>query len=482
MASGKLNQVHTAFAAALGSFIMGLLNVWPSYTAPQLKAENTTLLSTPLTDFQVPLLGSLPSLGAMIGTGVVGLIINKFGRKIGGLAICIPYVLSWTIIEVSRSSMLILAARFISGVGGGAFLAYAPIFISEVAEASIRGALASFPMIAYGLGLLVSYTIGWFFSYHIIIWFNILMSVLVCLLLFTVKESPTFLVRAKRDEEARVSLAAYRGVSASSMVVFEELASLKAQLMPAVQLVSINEDPVKSEDGENQKLKLENDAVNEEKPKMSPLKQLFTEPASRRAFTVLAVVITNQVFMGMVPVQVYAKSVFNKADPANADLYSVVFALVFLGGCTLSAVIADLAGRKILIILSSVSLALCLVTLGLQMQIKFAPDWVTVFIVMAYCFCFMCGAGSIPYVLLTEIFSPEVQNVASMIIIEWVWFTNFLIIGIFPLLIKLIGMHGIFFTFAGVSILNAALAYIMVPETKGLTSLQIQDLFLRRKK
>ncbi|XP_013194385.2 facilitated trehalose transporter Tret1 [Amyelois transitella] len=483
MASGKLYQVYTAFAVALGSFVMGSLNVWPSYTTSLFTAENTTLLSTAMSDSEVSLLGSLPSLGAMIGTGVCGLIIDKIGRKIGGLAICLPYVLSWAIIEVSSSSMLILAARFISGVGGGAFLAYAPIFISEVAETSIRGALASFPMVAYGLGLLCSYILGWFCSYHIIIWLNILMSVSVCLLLFLVKESPTYLVRQKRDEDARKSLAAYRGVSASSMIVTEELATLKAQLSPPTQLISINEDSqTKTDEGENEKLNLENGTVDEELPKMSPIKLLFTEPASRRAFTVLGVIITMQVFMGIVPVQVYAKNVFKEADPANADLFSVIFALVFISGCSLTAGIADLAGRKVLVIVSSVLVAIWLVVLGLQMQLKFAPEWVTVLIIMTYCFCFMFGAATVPYILLTEIFCPEVQNIASMIIIEWVWFINFVIIGVFPYFVKFFGMHGTFYMFAAVGILNATFSYFMVPETKGLSNMQIQDLLVRRKK
>lgn len=38
---------------------------------------------------------------------------------------------------------MVLAARFLGGISGGAFLVIAPIFISEVAEDSIRGTLAS---------------------------------------------------------------------------------------------------------------------------------------------------------------------------------------------------------------------------------------------------------------------------------------------------------------------------------------------------
>lgn len=46
-------------------------------------------------------------------------------------------------IDFTTSSTVILLARFIMGISGGAFLIHSPIYISEVAEESIRGALAS---------------------------------------------------------------------------------------------------------------------------------------------------------------------------------------------------------------------------------------------------------------------------------------------------------------------------------------------------
>lgn len=46
-------------------------------------------------------------------------------------------------ISVTTSTKVILIARFLGGVAGGGFLVYAPIFISEVAEDSFRGTLAS---------------------------------------------------------------------------------------------------------------------------------------------------------------------------------------------------------------------------------------------------------------------------------------------------------------------------------------------------
>lgn len=51
--------------------------------------------------------------------------------------------------------------------------------------------------------------------------------------------------------------------------------------------------------------------------------------------------------MGMVPVQVYAKTVFTQTDPSRADLYTILFAVVLLSGSALSAIVTDKAGRRV---------------------------------------------------------------------------------------------------------------------------------------
>ncbi|XP_059055770.1 facilitated trehalose transporter Tret1-1-like [Achroia grisella] len=482
MVSGIWFQTFTAITASFGSAAMGLLNVWPSYTKYLYTANDTVLLTNPMTDSEVALLGSLPSLGGMLGTGVVGILIDKFGRRIGGLAITIPFLLSWAIIHMSSTSVLVLMARFLGGIAGGAYLVYGPVFISEVADDSIRGSLATFPNLFYGIGVLLSYILGWFSSYTVIIWINIMVAVVCCLLVMSVKESPIFLLRQNREEDAINAIAHYKGSSPTSVVVLKELSKLKLQLNPIVELIPVNEDSLSTaEDAEKEKLNSEN-IIPEVQQKVSSWRTLISSPSSRRAFLTLFIIITVQVFMGLVPVQVFAKTVFNKADPSKADLFSVLFALMLIFGCFVTAFISDKAGRRVLVISSSTLVAISMVILGAQTQYSFGPAWVTVVIILLYCFFFMCGAGTIPYVLLSEIFTPEVQNIASLLIGEWVWFLNFAIIAVFPYITSCLGMHGAFYIFAGFGVINAIVSFIIVPETKGLSNIDIQEAFLNRRR
>ncbi|XP_046973463.1 facilitated trehalose transporter Tret1-2 homolog isoform X2 [Vanessa cardui] len=383
-------------------------------------------------------------------------------------------------IDLTSSSILILIARFIGGTSSGAFMVHSPIFISEITEESIRGTLTSAPITFYCLGVLASYILGWFLTYRYIIWANIICCLIYVGLMMTVTESPVYLMRQKREEDARLAISHYRGASLSSKVVMEEFSRLKQQITPAVELIAVDSD-AKADEAEKEKLNLNND--DEEKPKMSSFKMLFVSPSSRRAFTIVGLTLSLQVMMGMVAVQVYAKNIFANAAPSlSSHFCSVMFALVLLCGSLLSALFSDKFGRRVLLVMSSIAVGLCLAAMGILIQTSILPPWVTAVLILLYCFSFMFGSGSVPYVLLAEAFIPEVQSIASMLLMEWVWLLNFFIVGVFPFMVKFFGVHGSFYSFACFAILDTIIGLFFVPETKGLTNEQIQETFLRRRK
>ncbi|XP_038218603.1 facilitated trehalose transporter Tret1-like [Zerene cesonia] len=472
---GRLHQYLTTLA----SILSGILNVWPSYTLSYYTSQNTTLLSAPMTSMESSLLGSLPALGALLGTACAGMIIDGFGRKKGGIVIAMPYLFSWLMIDMTSSSIVILVARFVAGIAAGASSVHAPIYISEIAEESIRGALGSAPIASYCIGAMVSYLMGWMLPYRYIIWSGIGLCVIYIGLLMSVKESPVFLMRKNREEEARQSIAHYRGEDLDSKVVMEELSRLKQRLLPAVELVPINESEVEKAEKEN--LNGDNDETVEHK-RMPSYKMLFVSASSRRAFTTVGLVISLQVMMGMVPVQVYAKDIFTKAAPSlSSHMCSVMFAFVLMAGSLSCALFSDRFGRKPLLLSSAIGVCLCLITMGVLMQTNIAPPWVSAVLILMYCFAFSFGAGSVPYLLLSEVFVSEVQNLASMILMEWVWLLNFGILAIFPFMVQYFGVHGSFYFFAVFAVLDIIVALVIVPETKGLTKEQIQEAFLGRR-
>ncbi|XP_050673021.1 facilitated trehalose transporter Tret1-like isoform X2 [Leptidea sinapis] len=338
----KIRQFQVTLACTLGNFLIGLLFVWPSYTLNLYTSKNTTLLSKPMTEIEGSLLGSLPCLGALFGTVLSGIIINGFGRKIGGIAIAMPYIASWLMIDLSSSAIVVLIARFLAGISCGATVVHAPIFISEVADESVRGLLASAIAFFYCFGVLVSYIFGWVLTFRYIVWMNILFCILYVALLLSIMESPVFLLKKRGPEAARESIAYYKGLSSNSKEVTDALARLKQEIMPAVELIAICD----TDELEKEKL---NDDNGVEQEKMPPYKILFLSPAPRRGFIIVALTVSVQILMGMVAVQVYAKTIFAQAAPnLSPHLCSVLFALVLFSGSLFCGFLSDRFGRKIL--------------------------------------------------------------------------------------------------------------------------------------
>ncbi|XP_028173098.1 solute carrier family 2, facilitated glucose transporter member 8-like [Ostrinia furnacalis] len=202
MGNGRAYQILMAVASAAGSLSLGLLYVWPSYTLPMLAASNGTILDAPLTTTEEAMLGALPSLGALVGSALVGMAINTFGRKMANILTTLLYMISWTMIGFTRSITVVLIARFLGGVAGGLTCVITPVYISEVAEDHIRGILASFIVVFYQTGTLTSYFIGWYCSYHAIVWINLAIPIVRILMFLWVPESPVYLMKKNRVENS----------------------------------------------------------------------------------------------------------------------------------------------------------------------------------------------------------------------------------------------------------------------------------------
>ncbi|VVC99951.1 unnamed protein product [Leptidea sinapis] len=421
--------------STLGSFLMGLLFVWPSYTLNLYTSKNTTLLSKPMTEIESSLLGSLPCLGGLFGTA------------------------SWLMIDLSSSSIVVLIARFLGGISCGATLVHTPIFISEVADESVRGLLTSATSFFYCFGVLISFIIGWVLTFRYVVWTNILICILYVALLLSIMESPVFLLKKRGPQE-----------------VSDALARLKQEIMPAVPLTTI----CATDESEKETL---NEDMGIEEEKMPPYKILFFSPAPRRGFIIVALTVALKLLMGMVVVQVYAKSIFAQAAPnLSSHLCSVLFALVLLSGSLFCALFSDRFGRKPLLITSSAIVALCLLCMGVIIHTNLVPAILTAVLMLIFCFAFMMGAGSVPYVLLAELFMSDVQSLASMILMNVMWIVDFFIVGIFPYMIKMFGIHGSFYIFALFGVINVLVGIFLVPETKGISKEEIQKRLLGRQK
>ncbi|XP_048001300.1 solute carrier family 2, facilitated glucose transporter member 8-like [Leguminivora glycinivorella] len=102
--------------------------------------------------------------------------------------------------------------------------------------------------------------------------------------------------------------------------------------------------------------------------------------------------------------------------------------------------------------------------------------WPTVILLSMVLFLYNVGLGSVPYVLISELFSINVRSLASSLLISWMWLSSFFTLRYFGSLATSLGLHGTFYIGACSTLLVSVFIHLMLPETRGLNQKQIDDL------
>lgn len=444
----KMNQYLAATIAALGAVTIGTGLAWTSPVLPILTSTTeTSVLNEPVDRGQASLIGSLIAIGAIFGALPAGSIADKFGRKPVILAFCIPFIISWVLILFAKNVLMLFAARFIAGVATGGLSAIIPMFIGEIAESSIRGALGSFFQMFLTLGILYLYCLG--LSTYTVIAIGCLAVPILLLVLFflVVPETPIYLMKSGNNKKAEVSLRFYRG---SRYDVPLELAAIQREI----------------------------DAAARKKASFS---DLVSSRANLRALIISLGLMVFQQFSGVNAVIFYSNDIFKSAGSTlDPGISAIIVGIVQFIMTALSVVLVDKAGRRILLLLSDFVMALCLGVLGFYFymmedgkdvsSISFLPLLSVIFFIVM----FSLGYGPIPWMMVGELFAPEVKGSATGIAVALNWISAFIVTLCFVFLVKNLGSAATFWIFSVICFVGTLFTFVLVPETKGKTLNQIQ--------
>ncbi|XP_046973615.1 facilitated trehalose transporter Tret1-like [Vanessa cardui] len=441
---------------------MGILFTWPSSTLILFSSANTTL-DRVMTETEVSLLGSLSSISGIFVIPFSGYILDTLGRKKSCLLFYMAQLLCWIIITTCSKVEAILLAMFTFGLSSCMFLVV-QIYVSEFCQESIRGSMTTGSMIFYGIGMLLSYLMGGLMDYRTMNYIGLSMTVLGFVLVSMMKESPLFLMKVGRQKEAAQSIAFYRSAKIDSQIVRDEVEHIKRILRP-----DFDETPA-----EEKKLNLEDASPKS----LSTWQYLKKSRPSQRALLVCIVLYSSAIFQGLVVVQVYAGPLFEQALPTmSSTLSSVLLALVCVVAGFFAAYFVDLIGRRRLMIDASAATGICCLILGSQIQFNWGPNWMTGVLIYLYCVTYTLGAGTVPFVIVAEVFMPEVKSLTSMLSTEWAFVCNFIVLFIFNPLVNALGLGPVFYIFSAFSIMSGIFCHFYLPETKGLTVDVIQERF-----
>lgn len=178
----------------------------------------------------------------------------------------------------------------------------------------------------------------------------------------------------------------------------------------------------------------------------------------------------------------YTATIFKLAGSSlSPNAAAVVVGLVQVFGSWLSTMIIEKAGRRVLIMVSAAGMIICHCTLGIFFLFQhFEYDvssvgWIPLTALSVFVLVYCLGVGPVPYIVVAEVFSPDISSLGNSVCQITMWMVAFPIIKFFPLVAGLLGLHSCFFIFASFCLCTFVFTYFLVPETKGRTIESILD-------
>ncbi|GAB2654856.1 sugar porter family MFS transporter [Saccharopolyspora gloriosae] len=414
--TGHLGHVvMIASAAALGGFLFGYDTSVINGGVDAIQAHFN--VGSALTGLVV----SSALLGSAVGAAIAGGLADRIGRiKVMQIA-AVLFVISAIASAVPFAIWDLAIWRIVGGIAIGIASVIAPAYIAEVAPAAYRGRLTSLQQLAIVLGIalsqLVNYglaaaaggsasnLLGPLQAWQWMLGVAAVPAVVYLVVSSLIPESPRYLVAAGQVDKARSVLAKIEAGDPDSKI-----------------------DEIRA-------------ALGERKPKLSDLRGKFgVLPIVWVGMAIAAL----QQFVGINVIFYYSSSLWQSVGIQESDslLLSLFTSIVNIVGTFIAIALVDKIGRKPLLVIGSIGMAVSLAVTGWAFSFAqvvgedavLPPGWGVVALISASAFVlfFASSWGVVMWVLLGEMFPPRIRAAALAVGTMTNWVANWLVTVSFP--------------------------------------------------
>lgn len=401
--------------------------------------------------------------GCIIGGSLAGFISMTIGRKKGLIVAASLFILSaigsslpeyfnFAGLEVINA---FIVYRVIGGIGVGMASMLSPMYIAEIAPAKIRGKLVSLNQFAIIFGMLVVYFVNYFIAKQgDDLWLSetgwrwmfaseTIPATIFLILLIFVPETPRFLVMKNKSEKAMHVLQKLTGQVQAAFVIEEIKESLKQKSLPWLSFGGL--------------------------------------------IIVIGILISVfQQFVGINVVLYYAPEIFRNMGSATDTslLQTIIVGTVNLTFTVIAILTVDRFGRKPLMIIGALGMAFSMFALGMTFYFKTIGLSSLIFM-LTYTASFAVSWGPVAWVILSEIFPNSIRGAMSIAVAAQ-WIANLAVSWTFPMmndntiLINMFNYGFSYWIYGIMGILAALFIWKIVPETKGKTLEDMDNLWNRK--
>ena len=397
-----------------------------------------------LSSFQQELVTSLLLVGAVIGALTAGRVSDWIGRRPTVLITALVFIVGVLLAAFTPTYPVLLVARVIIGLAVGSASMIVPLYIGEIVPPRVRGGLVSLNQLAITIGILSSYLIDYGLSdsgnWRLMFGLAAIPAAALFLGMLFQRESPHWLIRQGRDDEARDVLRRLRDDS-----------DIEAEIRE----------------------------VHELSQRQGSYRDLIS-PRVRPLVMVGVMLAVFQQITGINTVIYYAPTLLQGAGLGNnaALLANVVNGAVNVGMTVVAIWLLDKAGRRPLLLSGTAGMAVGMAIVGCSFiggsTLHGGLAIVAIAGLLIYTGSFAIGLGPVFWLLIAEIYPLKIRGAAMSVASTANWAANFVVTVSFLTLLGAIGGSGAFFLFGFLTLVALAYFWRKVPETKGRSLQEIE--------
>jgi sugar porter (SP) family MFS transporter len=453
--SGGKNLFGISLIAALAGFIFGFDTVVISGANQPIKALWHTTEISPW--FHGLFIMSMALWGTVVGAIFGGILTDKIGRKKVLLWVGIFFSISALGSALAPDPYIFSFFRFLGGLGIGISSIAAPAYVSEISTPETRGRLVAMYQFNIVFGILVAFLSNYFLQgvggtadWRWMLGVMAIPSLLYTLMVFTIPESPRWLVSVKNDKEAAMRVLLRLGVK----------------------------------DANDEIEKITKSAIHEKEAGHGE-QRFFSRKYKTILWLAFFVAFFNQ-WSGINFILYYAPEILERAGLAAKDSLgnSILIGVTNLLFTFAGLYLIDRLGRKTLLLIGSIGYIISLVMVSYAFKTGAGSGMLLTFLIM-FIASHAVGQGAVIWVFIAEIFPNKVRARGQSFGASTHWICAAVITLITPVFLD--AKNGIFKDnpwpifafFAFMMFLQLIWVLTRVPETKGVSLEELEKKMVK---